>query len=333
MTTKTVRVGVIGCGSVAEQFHWRNWDRLQGALVTAVTDLRNEAAEAAGLRFGARVYPSAKALIETAEVDALFLFLPPFAHGETEMLAIQRQLPFFVEKPVALRLDIAQEIAAAVQHAGLITSVGYQWRYEASVQAAKTMLDGRKLALVHGYWLGSAARRATTPAWWLDRSLSGGQIVEQSTHISDLLRYLGGEVQRVYCHQVHRLIEGLGVPDAGAVILHYTNGAVGTLLNGCSLPKNSSLRAGILVIADGIALEVARGKLVVQSDGQNHEQTWSNEPNADPYLLEDQTFIDAVRSGDPSAIRSPYADAIRTLALCLAANESSRTGEIAEIPA
>src|SRR5579863_1946538 len=225
MTTKTVRIGVIGCGSAAEQFHWCNWDRLQGARVTAVTDLRNDAAEAAGLRFGARVYPSAKALIEAAEVDALFLFLPPFAHGETEILAVQRQLPFFVEKPVALRLDIAQEITAAVQHAGLITSVGYQWRYEASVQAAKTMLDGRKVALAHGYWLGSAARRTTTPAWWRDRSLSGGQIVEQSTHIGDLLRYLGGEVQRVYCHQVHRLIEGLGVPDAGAVILHYTSGA------------------------------------------------------------------------------------------------------------
>lgn len=332
MRKQTVRVGVIGCGSVAEFYHWCNWNRLQGARVTAVTDLRKDAAEAAGQRLGARVYDSTKALIGEADVDAIFLFLPPFAHGEPELLAIERGLPFFVEKPVALDLNTAQEIADAVRKIGLITSAGYQWRYEASVQAAKTMLASRKVALVHGYWLGSAAHRTTTPAWWRDRSLSGGQLLEQSTHMADLLRYFGGEVRRVYCHQVHRLVEGLGIPDAGAVLLHYASGAVGTLVNGCSLPKNN-LRAGVFVVAEGIALEVTRGKVAVQRDGNNDEHTWPNGLDTDPYLLEDQTFIDAVRTGDASAIRSSYSDGVRTLALCLAADESSRTGEAVEIRA
>ena len=332
MAIETVRVGVIGCGSVAESFHWCNWNRLRGAQVTAVTDLRKDAAESAGERFGARVYASTRALIEEADIDAIFLFLPPFAHGEPEHLAIQRKLPFFVEKPVGLHLGPTQEIDDAVRSAGLITSVGYQWRYEASVQAAKGLLAGRKVALAHGYWLGSAAQRATTPAWWRNPSLSGGQLVEQSTHIADMLRYFGGEVRRVYCSQVHRLVEGLAIPDAGAVILDYMSGAVGTLINGCSLPKND-LRAGVFIVAEGIAMEVTRGKVTVQREGENHEQTWPNEIHSNPYLLQDQAFIDAVRTGDSSNIRSSCSDAVRTLALCLAADQSSRIGQPIEIQA
>ncbi len=329
---QTLRIGVAGCGSVAQVFHWNHWDRLSGAKVTAVADINKEAVAAAGKRFAARIFYSTRALLEEADIDAVFLFLPPFAHGEPELLAVQRRLPFFVEKPVALELATAQEIAYRVRQAGLITSVGYQWRYEPSVVAAKALLGRRKVALAHGYWLGSAASRSTTPPWWRDRSLSGGQLVEQSTHIVDLLRYLGGEVRRVYCHQAHRLVEGLGVPDAGAVIFHYASGAVGTLVNGCSLPKNE-LKAGVLVVAEEMALEVTRGRVVVQFDGKSDEQTWPQQAETDPYFVEDLTFIDAVRSGDASAIRSSYADAVSTLAVSLAADESSRMGEPVELVA
>jgi myo-inositol 2-dehydrogenase/D-chiro-inositol 1-dehydrogenase len=322
---KEIRLGIVGCGAVAESCHWTNWDRLRGARVTAVTDLRIDIAKAAARRFGARAYSSHRTLIENAEVDALFFFLPPFAHGEPERLAVERGLPFFTEKPVALSLDTAVAIAKAVLQKSLITSVGYQWRYSASVKVAKTILSNRKIAAVHGYWLGSAAHRRS-PKWWVDRALSGGQLIEQSTHIIDLMRYFGGEVRTVYCHQVNRLVEELGIPDTGAVVLHYVSGALGTLVNGCSLTKNS-FHAGLNVVARGIYSEVTLNRVLTESDDGRHEYPSPNDPAQDPYLLEDQTFIDAVHTGDASKIQSPYSDAVKTLAITLAAEESSRIGK------
>ena len=320
-----VRIGIIGCGVVAESYHWRNWDNLRYAKVTAVADIKKDAVEAAARRFRAQAYSSHRALIEEADVDALFIFLPPFAHGEPEMLAVQRGLPFFVEKPVALDVDVACKVASAVEEKSIITSVGYQWRYDSAVQMARTLLGNRKIVMVNGYWLGSAVHRAT-PAWWRDRSLSGGQLIEQSTHIIDLLRYFGGEVTSVYCHQVHRLTEAADIPDAGAMVLEYSSGAMGTVVNGCSLPKNG-LRAGASVVAHDLFLEVTQGKTTIHCDGKKDEYTSPRDLDHEPYFVEDQVFIDAVRLGDRSKIRSDYSDGVRTLAVSLAADESSRSGQ------
>ena len=275
------------------------------------------------------MYSSHRTLIEEAAVDALFFFLPPFAHGEPEMLAVERGLPFFVEKPVALSLATATAIEEAVLKKSLITSVGYQWRYSMSVQAAKAELCNRTIALVHGYWLGSAAYR-TSPRWWTDIALSGGQLIEQSTHIVDLMRYFGGEVRTVYCRQINRLVTQLNIPDAGAVILQYDSGALGTLFSGCSAPKNT-FRAGLDVVASGIYLEITQdGTLIESGEGQRNYVS-SNDPAQNPYLLQDQAFVDAVHTGDASKIHSSYSDAVKTLAITLAAEESSRTGRSVEL--
>ena len=45
------------------------------------------------------------------------------------------------------------------------------------------------------------------------------------------------------------------------------------------------------------------------------------------FAIEDAAFVNAVATGDPSALRSTYADAAKTLAISLAANESAETGE------
>lgn len=53
----------------------------------------------------------------------------PFAHGAPERAAITRGLPFFVEKPVTLDMDVAEADTAEVAERGLATAVGYHWRY------------------------------------------------------------------------------------------------------------------------------------------------------------------------------------------------------------
>jgi len=329
----SIKLGIIGCGTAARDYHWKHWDRLSGARVTAVTDLRADLAQAAAERFGACVYSSYQALIDDADIDALYILIPPFAHTDQELLAVRRGLPFFVEKPVAMSLQKGREVAAAVRERALITSVGYQWRYSAPVDRAKALLGDRKIALIYGYWLGSAAS-GNLPAWWGKRSRSGGQLVEQSTHIVDLLRYLGGEVRAVYSYQARRLLEcpEFDVADAGVAVLHFAGGAIGTVVNACCLPTNA-WRAGLEVTAAGMFLEITRCRLVIWQGGEPEQYALADDSLQNPYLREDQIFIDAVRTGDGSAIRSTYPDALRSLAISLAANESADTGQPVELPA
>ena len=65
---------------------------------------------------------------------------PPFAHGDPERAVIERRVHMFVEKPIALQMELALELEEKIKQAGILTSVGYQWRYSQSVAAAKAKL-------------------------------------------------------------------------------------------------------------------------------------------------------------------------------------------------
>ncbi|MDM4777925.1 Gfo/Idh/MocA family oxidoreductase, partial [Micromonospora sp. b486] len=53
--------------------------------------------------------------------DAVYVCVPPFAHGPVEEAVVAARVPMFVEKPVALDLETAERIAALVQQRGLLT--------------------------------------------------------------------------------------------------------------------------------------------------------------------------------------------------------------------
>ena len=153
-------------------------------------------------------------------MDAVYLSLPVFAHRQPELDVIERGLPFFVEKPVAINMEIAREVEAAVANAGLITCVGYQLRYLGSTQITQQILQGRTLNMVVGkYWCSTG--HGDPNAWLRQMDRSGGQLVEQATHTIDMMRYMGGEVETVYAMQANRFLKETDCPDANSVALQF----------------------------------------------------------------------------------------------------------------
>src|SRR5690606_37493607 len=111
---------------------------------------------------------------------------PPFAHGAVEMAAIERQLPFFVEKPLATNWSLVQQIIDGIAAQELTTAVGYHWRYLDTTEEVQELLSHKPARLALGYWLDSTP----PPSWWIRQEQSGGQMIEQTTHIFDLARVL-----------------------------------------------------------------------------------------------------------------------------------------------
>jgi predicted dehydrogenase len=309
-----VRVGFIGCGGNARG-HMRRMQEIDGVSIVGVCDVVPQLAEeAAGLAGGA-AYTDHRALLDRADLDAVCISIPVFAHGGPELATIHRGLPFLVEKPVAIDLATAKEIEGARAARGLLAAVGYQLRYAGTVDLAREQLAGKRVGLVIGrYWCNSGSG---DPGRWLRQmDKSGGQLVEQATHTIDMMRYLGGEIEEVFCYQTRQVLEGIDCPDFNACALRFASGAVGTLTTSwCYEPDWNN--ANILdILYENTRLCWSAAKLTILEDREPRELSGLG-PNID------EVFIRAVRENTPALIRSAYEDGIRSLAVSLAMNESA----------
>src|SRR5918995_7271588 len=162
-----MRIAMVGAGGVAAR-HVRVLTGL-GARVVAVADPVGEAARRLASDCGAAAYPDVDAALDAQPVDAVYVCVPPFAHGAPERAVLARRLPLFVVKPLAADLDTATELAAEIAERGVVTGTGYHWRCLDTVERAAALLADAPPRLALGAWLD----KVPPPAWWSTRALSG----------------------------------------------------------------------------------------------------------------------------------------------------------------
>src|SRR2546428_811857 len=197
-----------------------------------------------------------------------------------------------------------------------VVPVGYNWRHLESTDLARAALADRPVGLAMGFWLGGLPGSP----WWRLRAQSGGQLVEQATHIFDLCRYLIGEVSTVFAGASRgqfQELPGYDIDDASACTLLFKSGAVGTIIATDLAPRGYS-DIGLHLISRDLTLEITPTRLRVSRPGRVEEIVAAG--NA--YQAEDRAFVQAVAGGDRARIRCDYADAVRTLELTLAAARS-----------
>ena len=318
------RIGFIGAGGIAQR-HFGVLEQFDDVEIVAIADVEIARAEVAAARFGARAFDDASAMLGAVALDALYICVPPFAHGAPEEAAIDAGLPFFVEKPVALDLVTAEAIAARVETTGLVTAVGYHWRYLDTVDEVRDILAHTPARLMSGYWLDSTP----PPVWWWREDRSGGQMVEQTTHLLDLARYLGGEATRVFglAGRTERPeFPGLDVPTVSTASIQFAGGAIANFASTCLLGWNH--RVGLHLFGERLAIEITDHDLMVDV-GQGRPV---RRAEGDPVWREDRDFIDAVQ-GKQNRIRCPYGEAVATHRLALAIGESARSGRAIDLAA
>ncbi len=321
---KKTRLGFIGAGGIAHR-HFGVLRTMEDVQIAAVADPDAARASAAAEVTGATAYTDHRAMLDAEELDAVWICVPPFAHGEPERACIAHGLPFLVEKPLSLDLAVAEAIADEVDAAGLVTAAGYHWRYLDTMDEARAQLAGNPAHLIQGFWLD----QTPPPQWWWDEERCGGQVVEQATHVIDAARFLAGEVTEVFGMSARRDrpdFAGLTVSTASAATLRFASGAIANLSATCLLRWNH--RVGLHVFADGLAMEitdhdlmvdVGRGRPVRRAEG-------------DAVWRQDRDFIEAVQ-GRENRIRCPYGEALKTHRVALAVARSAREGALVEMEA
>lgn len=333
---KKLNVGLIGCGGRMKS-HIKALLDMEDVAVVAVADPIEERRLAAAEQFEApRIYENFTALLdhESKEtLDALLIAIEPTAHGDCELRAVEKGIPFLVEKPMSVDLALAEKVNARVEETGLITAVGFQDRYLNVMEQIKAELPEHPAGgLVYGSWVGGI------PGvwWWQKKSTCGGQLVEQNIHLLDGLRWLFGEPLSVYATCSQGMVtagvdasEEYETDDHSTAVFRFPNNVTATLVSGCYVKKTEPLsvrpNCGLMISMRDIVYDYRlRNNLIIKTPTEVRDIAALKDQT---YKL-DRAFLDAVRSGDPSGIRSPYSDAMKSLRVAFAANRSMESGEV-----
>lgn len=326
-----VRLGIIGCGGRLKA-HVKGIANRENCRVVAVADPIEERRLAAARLFGCEaVYKDGAELLDHAKgnIDALLICVEPPSHGDMELRAVELGIPFLVEKPMSNDLEYTEKVARAVEESGLITSVGFQDRYLDLTEIIRDELPKHKRGgIVYGSWIGGIPG----PWWWQKKEYCGGQLVEQNIHLLDELRYLFGEPLSIYATASRGMITpGVGCSeeydsdDHSTTVIRFKNSVTATLTSGCYIKRGVSMRGrlGLYMVLEDIILDYRlRNNLIIETDAEKRDIP----RKMDQTEALDQAFIEAVRTGDRSLIRSDYADAMKSLRLAFAANESMESG-------
>jgi predicted dehydrogenase len=319
MDITDLKIGFIGCGGIAS--HHLNQLISLGVKPIAFCDIDESRALSFAHRVGAgSTYTNYHDLFEKEHLDAVWICIPPFAHKDEVVVAAEKNVNVFIEKPIALDISTARSMVDAIHRYNVKSWVGYHWRQYDGVKRARTALmkEGGRIGLVEGYWWGWIP--STIGGWWIRRDMSGGQVVEQTTHIFDLARFLCGEIETVYTEMdtiLHTDIPGFTIEDVGVFTLRFTNGAVGVISN-TSAAQPTGGAVGLKIIAKSLQLEISPQSAKIYRGMESTEIRHS----VNPYLEEDKKFLKSIVENADTEV--PIEEGLRTLAATLAAVESWR---------
>jgi len=318
-----LKIGFIGCGGIARH-HMKNLSNLEGVKMIAFCDVVfSKAKEVASLYHG-NAYSDYREMLKKEKLDAVYVCTPPYAHG-FEIEVVEKGIHIFVEKPVAINLETALKIENAIRKSGVINSVGYMLRYSDLTELMKSRIEEEgPIGMVLGYYIDSFWLPLTH--WVLNKSKSGGQVVEHTTHVFDLARYVIGDVSRVYAEFDNLLLKdipNITMENEAITVLRFKNGAIGMIAGIWSSMKTHTF----------VKLEVYCKKAVLEHGIRylriyKHDEIHEKRTNVDCYFEEDKAFIKAIKEDDPNLIRCPYNEGVKTLRVTLAANEAAMTGKV-----
>src|SRR5581483_416435 len=223
----SLRVGVIGCGEIAQMRHFPALQKVNGCVVVAAADADTARLQAAGKQFGiARQYQNYQELLQQSDVDVVAICTPPALHSDMALAAMRAGKHTFIEKPLALSLEECDALAAEAKQSNVKMWVGFNLRCHRLILQAREWIRAGRLGTVTALHstFSQQTRRRFRPGWRV-ADFSGSMIWEVGVHHLDLWRYLfRTEIGEVIATRN----TGQGDDEAVVVTARLMNGAVAT---------------------------------------------------------------------------------------------------------
>lgn len=312
-----MRIGMIGIGGIADVY--RKALKEYAQPITAVCDINPARVQEIAAIEQCQGYTDYRDMLAKESLDAVFVSIPPGAHRDQVIDVVNAGAAIFVAKPIGLDIQLVERTLAAITKAGVINQVGYMSRYSDMAAKARELMGNRKVVMGLGRFM---VRMGANHPWWGKRTIGGGQIVEQSTHQFDFLRYIMGEVTEVHTYGHKGAGDDIAdFEDSTIVTLHFANGGIGSVIS-----------TSCTEVPDGCGWEFTGRDLYlrmimdVDLSGVIDGQAVSFKGSETGYIRQVGEFLSAVKTKNQQLVRSSYADAVKTLKVTLAAEQSLQTG-------
>lgn len=242
MEKQTIGIGIIGMGwmgmtharayrQIADRFHESG---LMPKLVICADDVEQRADEAKA-RFGfERATTDFRKVLQEKSVDVVNIAAPNDKHLEIVEAATAAGKHVFCEKPVGRSPAETKAVYATAQRAGILTCVGYNYRWAPVVQHAHRLISEGKLGeLTHyrgRFFAGYASHPRTVLSWRFQQEIAGlGTLGDLLSHVIDMARFIAGDIASVVS-QKETFIPERPIATAG-IGTHFTHGNSDTAMN------------------------------------------------------------------------------------------------------
>lgn len=232
----TIKIGLIGCGEIAEQ-HVRGYLKLgQEVQITAVSDVVAQNAQQMAAKVGATgIYNDYHLLIKEADIDAVDICLPHHLHKDAIVSAATVGKHILCEKPLCLTLDEAASIEQAIQQNGVTLMCAHNQLFLPAVQQAKSLLAQGIIGPLYELQTTDAFYHPwnMTGATWRNRreTMGGGELIDTGYHPSYLLLYFANSTPIEVTAMTSRYrIHALDGEDSAQVLVRFANGTVGSIV-------------------------------------------------------------------------------------------------------
>lgn len=264
-----IKLAIVGAGPNASG-HARYYATSGRATVVAIADPVAERAQALAQEVGARACADLAQCL--GDVDAVVVASPNFLHHEHALQVARAGKHLYCEKPMGLDLAQAETIAAAVQHAGVVSQVGFSPRNSANLHQMAT----RARSGAFGQLISVCSRRlgwidrTKTAGWRADPALSGGLLMEINIHELDWMMLCGGPVAWVHARTWAAQPGHPRANDHVWITLGFANGAHGQHEGSWVSPTPNYYRS-VQGVDGGASTDEWGNQLFVARTGSNRE--------------------------------------------------------------
>lgn len=200
---KKVRIGVIGCGGIANGKHLPAHKHNPDSELVAFCDIIVERAEKAAKEYGipgAKVYKDYKELLKDKTIDAVLVLTPNISHSFISVDAMKAGKHVMCEKPMAINSKEAKKMLDAAKKYKRILTIGYQSRYTPQAIFLKKECEKGTFGDIY-YAKAQAIRRRAVPTWGVfldEKQQGGGPLIDIATHTLDLTLYMLNNYEPAY---------------------------------------------------------------------------------------------------------------------------------------
>ena len=325
-----LNVGLIGVGRMGRVYARDLSSRLAQTRLVAVADTNATLAREVAAQFDVpRAYAEPLELLQDRGVDAVVIVSPTHTHRTLVVEAMNARKPTFCEKPPAISLAEAADMAEAVERSGSFFQMGFMRRFDPGYAAAKRQMDEGRIGRVVVFK--STSRDPYPPSLeYANPASSGGILIDMGIHDIDLARWFMGDVARVQgvsATLAYPELATVGDRDNAIAMLTFADGRLGVIdltRNGCyGYDITTELLGTEGTIRVGYLRETPL--LVMTRNNVSHDTVpYFMERFERAYALQLENFADNVLQQRPAPIT--IGDGVEALRVAIAATRACESG-------